>query len=32
VEKLEKMVAKARSTISGNRLTFNVGSSVFQNL
>jgi hypothetical protein len=32
VEKLEKLVAKARSTVSGNMLTFNVDSSVFQNL
>jgi hypothetical protein len=29
VEKLEKLVAKARSTVSGDRLTFHVGSSVF---
>jgi hypothetical protein len=32
VEKLEKLVAKAGSTVPGNRLTFKVGSSVFQNL
>jgi CxxC motif-containing protein (DUF1111 family) len=32
VEKLEKMVAKARSTVQGNRLTFKVGNSLFQNL
>jgi hypothetical protein len=32
VEKLEKWVAKAESTVPGHRLTFNVGSSVFQNL
>jgi hypothetical protein len=32
VEKLEKLVAKAGSTIPGNRLTFKVGNDVFQNL
>jgi hypothetical protein len=32
VEKLEKLIAKERSTVLGDRLTFNVGSSVFQNL
>jgi hypothetical protein len=32
VEKLEKLVAKARSTVSVDRLTFNVGNSVFLNL
>jgi hypothetical protein len=32
VEKLEKLVAKARSTVSEDRLTFHVGSSVFLNL
>jgi hypothetical protein len=30
VEKLEKLVAKARSTVSGDRLTFNVSSSDFK--
>jgi hypothetical protein len=32
VEKLEKLVAKAESTVQGNRLTFKVGNSLFQNL
>jgi CxxC motif-containing protein (DUF1111 family) len=32
VEKLEKLVAKAGSTVQGNRLTFKVGNSLFQNL
>jgi hypothetical protein len=32
VEKLKKWVAKAESTVPGHWLTFNVGSSVFQNL
>jgi CxxC motif-containing protein (DUF1111 family) len=32
VEKLEKLVAKARSTVQGNRLTFKVGNNLFQNL
>jgi hypothetical protein len=32
VKKLENLVAKAGSTVPGNRLTFKVGSSVFQNL
>jgi hypothetical protein len=31
VEKLEKLVAKAGFTVPGNRLTFKVGNSVFQN-
>jgi hypothetical protein len=30
VEKLEKLVAKAGSTVPGNKLIFNVGNSVFQ--
>jgi CxxC motif-containing protein (DUF1111 family) len=32
VEKHEKLVAKAGSTVQGNRLTFKVGNSLFQNL
>jgi hypothetical protein len=32
VEKLEKLVAKAGSIVSGKRLTFKVGNSLFQNL
>jgi hypothetical protein len=32
VEKLEKLVAKAGSTVQSNRLTFKVGNSLFQNL
>jgi CxxC motif-containing protein (DUF1111 family) len=32
VEKLEKLVPKAESTVQENRLTFKVGSCLFQNL
>jgi hypothetical protein len=32
VEKLEKLVAKAGSTVQPNRLTFKVGNCVIQNL
>jgi hypothetical protein len=32
VEKLEKLVPKAGSTVQGNRLTFKVGNCLFQNL
>jgi hypothetical protein len=32
VEKLEKLVAKAGSTVPGNRLTFKVGKTFLQNL
>jgi CxxC motif-containing protein (DUF1111 family) len=32
VEKLEKLVPKATSTVQGNRLTFKVGNCLFQNL
>jgi CxxC motif-containing protein (DUF1111 family) len=32
VEKLEKHVPKAGSTVQGNKLTFKVGNYLFQNL
>jgi hypothetical protein len=32
VEKLEKLVPKATSTVQANRLTFKVGNGLFQNL
>jgi hypothetical protein len=32
VENLEKLVAKEGSTVQANRLTFNVGNCVIQNL
>jgi CxxC motif-containing protein (DUF1111 family) len=32
VQKLEKLVPMAGSTVQANRLTFKVGNSLFQNL
>jgi CxxC motif-containing protein (DUF1111 family) len=32
VEKLEKLILKAASTVQANRLTFKVGNCLFQNL